>query len=215
MQSVILAAGRGTRLGGPKALLAWPLLPQRWLVPLAIAHLEALASHGPALVVVRAEVGRALGRHAPLAFSSQRRLVISDAADALGPAGSIAAAMPALDLSETRRVLIMPVDVPPVSGALVRALAAALDEGARAARPVHAGRGGHPVVVSAPLLAPYLEPEPPPLRELLRSLGAARADVVVDDPQVTMDIDTPDDLARWSREYGAGAIEAPAFFTLD
>lgn len=216
MQCFVLAAGEGTRLGGPKALLAWPLLPQRWLVPLAVAHLEAL--DGRVTVVVREAVAKALRRHAPLSFSAERRLVVSTAPDHLGPAGSIAAAVAGLsdeDLAPGERVMIVPVDTPPVSARVRRALVEAMDApGARAARPVHGERGGHPVIVEASLLARYRDPSPPPLRDILRRLGPARIDVEVDDPQVVMDIDTPDDLARWSRAFGAGGVEDPQFFSL-
>jgi molybdenum cofactor cytidylyltransferase len=215
MYCVILAAGEGRRLGGPKALLAWPLMPQRWLVPLAVAHVEA--HEGRVLVVVREPVARALRHHAPLSFSAAKRLVISEAPDALGPAGSLAAAVASLsdaDLSPGERVLVTPVDTPPASVRVVSALFDAMARpGVRAARPVYDGRGGHPVVVEASLLRRYRQPDPPPLRDLLRALGPGRVDVEVDDPQVVLDIDTPADLARWARDHGAGAVEDPAFFS--
>jgi molybdenum cofactor cytidylyltransferase len=214
IHSVILAAGSGSRLGGPKALLAWRLMPKGSVVPLAAAHLEARAPEGPVLVVVREAVAHALRRHAPHAFSSACRLLVSHAPDGLGMAGSITAAMSALSGAE--RVLLTPVDVPPASTDTVRALAAALDRpGVRAARPVHGGRGGHPVLVEGSVLDAYRAAHPPPLREVLCALGAGWADVAVEDPKVLVDLDTAADFARWSREHGGGAAPEPAFFSLE
>jgi molybdenum cofactor cytidylyltransferase len=203
---VVLAAGEGRRLGGPKALLTWPLLPQRWLVPLAVAHVESRPECGRILCVTRPEVAAVLRRHAPTTWSARVRLVEATPPD---PAGSLAAAALLVD---DEVVLVTPVDVPPASAAVVAALVDALaDPAVLAARPLHAGRRGHPVALRGAPLARYRDPEPPPLRDFLRGLGAAVADVPVDDPQILVDIDSADDLAAWSARYAGGAIE-PVFF---
>jgi len=71
--------------------------------------------------------------------------------------------------------------------------------GLSAVRPRHGERRGHPVAVRSWLLARYLAPEPPPLRELLSELGEAVEDVAVAEP-VWVDLNTPDDVVA----HGAG-----------
>lgn len=195
--TVILAAGAGKRLGGPKALLAWPAAkgPDR---PLAIAHAEErLAAESARVLVVTRKpvVGSLLGYVRP-----GLDLLASDAADDLGPAGSLAFALPRL--GDVDIVVVTPVDTPPAKADTVARLLAALAEGAPggegaaflAARPISHGRAGHPVAIRPAALARYAEPSPPPLRDLLHALGAACAAVDVSDPTVLIDLDTPADV---------------------
>jgi molybdenum cofactor cytidylyltransferase len=175
--TVVLAAGRGERLGGPKALLLWP--GER---PLALEHVLARSECERVLVVVREAVARVLRLPPP------GELVVSHEEDDLGPAGSLAAA--AACVAEDAVVLVTPVDCPPVSTAVTRRLLEALGV---AARPVYRGRRGHPVAIAGSVLARYRR-EAVPLREVLASLGDAVIDVEVDDPGVLADLDSPGDL---------------------
>jgi len=90
---------------------------------------------------------------------------------------------------------LWPVDHPEVEVATLRALVAAL--GAHdAARPIHAGRGGHPPLVARALWARLAA-----CGELAGGaravLGAAEVvDVEVADAGVVRDVDTLEDLAR-------------------
>lgn len=209
--TIVLAAGRGERLGGPKALLAWLLAPHRWLMPLAAAHVEARSESDRVIVVTRADIAERLRRHARMSFAATARgeLCISTADDALGPAGSLAA-VAALELPSDARLVITPVDCPPAQFSTVARLLDALAHGL-AAKPRHRGKGGHPIAMRASLLSRYAEPEPPPLRELLASLGDDLVDVALDDASILVDIDDPEALAAYGRRYAGGADE-PAFF---
>ena len=197
--TVVLAAGVGKRLGGPKALLAWPVGspgaprpaagPDR---PLAIAHAEErlAAESSRVLVVTRPPVVKVLLGHVRPGID----LLSSDAADDLGPAGSLAFALPRL--GEVDVVIVTPVDTPPARAATVARLLAALaaDPALLAARPVCHGRAGHPVALRLAALHRYAEPQPPPLRDHLHALGAACAAVDVADPTVLIDLNTPADV---------------------
>ncbi|XYH94417.1 NTP transferase domain-containing protein [Sorangium sp. So ce1128] len=197
--TIVLAAGAGKRLGGPKALLAWPAAmkggPER---PLAIAHAEArlAAESARVLVVVRSSVFHALLAHVRPGVD----LVSWTAPDDLGPAGSLAVAAPRI--GDADAVVVTPVDVPPASAATVARLLARLDASASSAapplavRPRHLGRGGHPVVLRAEALQRYLEADPPPLRDHLRALGDRCVDEEVDDPGVLHDLNVPVDVIR-------------------
>ncbi|WP_437630909.1 nucleotidyltransferase family protein [Sorangium sp. So ce854] len=202
--TIVLAAGAGKRLGGPKALLAWPAATKGGAErPLAIAHAEArlAAESARVLVVVRGSVFHALLAHVRPGID----LVSWTAPDDLGPAGSLAVAAPRI--GDADAVIVTPVDVPPASAVTVARLLARLDAGASGApapaaapplavRPRHNGRGGHPVVLRAEALQRYLEADPPPLRDHLRALGERCVDEEVDDPGVLHDLNVPVDVLR-------------------
>ena len=199
--TVVLAAGRGERIGGPKALLAWPARPGSAAgpdVPLAIAHAEArlAAESDRVLIVTRKAMVNALIMYVRPGID----LLSSDAADELGPAGSLAFAVSRM--GEPEAVLVTPVDTVPARAetvaALLTRLAADGPEGSTvplAVRPRYNRRAGHPVALRPAALTPYRGANPPPLRDHLKTLGPACVDVDVDDPTVLIDIDTAADVA--------------------
>lgn len=194
--TLVLAAGAGRRMGGPKALLLYRE-PSGAELPLALAHARhrIAAESSRVVVVTRAEAAAVLRPHTPRGVL----LAVSEAPDELGPAGSLAAAMPSLGSEPL--VLVTPVDLTPARPALVRLLLDALLGAAApvdAVKPRHGGRGGHPVLVRRSALAPYDRAASvlPPLREVLRSLGSRSLTVEVDDPSVLVDWDTAAELGR-------------------
>jgi CTP:molybdopterin cytidylyltransferase MocA len=213
--TIVLAAGKGERIGGPKALLAWPkpgavpppepsrpaagrpagARPQVEVVPLAIAHAEArlAAESARVLVVVRASMLTSLLGYVKPGID----LLSSTAADDLGPAGSLAFAVSRLPPVST--VIVTPVDTPPARAAVVARLLARLEAGdppPLAVRPRVGGRTGHPVVLRPAALDVYRLASPPPLRDHLRTLGARVVDEDVEDPSVLADLDTSADVVR-------------------
>jgi len=197
--SVILAAGGGKRLGGPKALLLWPIgkspnspRAAKRELPLAIAHAEArLASESErVLIIARGPVIRALLGH----VRPNLDLIVSDADDDLGPAGSISVAVKRL--GDAPLALITPVDTPPARPETTARLLARMKEADAplAVRPRSAGRAGHPVLLRLEALDPYRSPSPPVLRDHLRALGPRCVEVEVEDPAVRIDLNTPADV---------------------
>jgi molybdenum cofactor cytidylyltransferase len=196
--TVVLAAGKGVRLGGPKALLLWPGRPGTKPMPLAVAHAEArlAAESSRVIVVARKPVVQALIPFVRPGLD----LVVSTAPDDLGPAGSIATA--AAKIAPTDRVLVCPVDTLPARAETVERLLSSLGaEGAApiATRPRHGARTGHPVALWGSALERYRQPNPPPLREYLGELGDGCISVEVDDADVLADIDTPVEAMRYLR----------------
>ena len=192
--TVILAAGKGSRIGGPKALLAWPAASgageER---PLAIAHAEERlgAESARALIVTRRSWLPALLRYVRPGID----LLASDADDALGPAGSIACAVPRLG-GDAAAIIMTPVDTVPSRRETIAALLARLDadKALLAVRPSYHGRGGHPVVLRPAGLERYRDPAPPPLRDHLRALGDRCATEEVSDATVLIDLNKPSDV---------------------
>ena len=189
MIALVLAAGQGRRMGGPKALLV-----NENGQPLAWAHaLERYGDCRTTVIVARADVVPVLERCRPAAVHAE--LIASKEADELGPAGSIRAAMQALSLGQDEWVLLSPVDCPPAPQATVEQLVAA-SHGVDAVRPRVEGRGGHPVLLRAAVLAEYRQ-QARPLRDVLRAMSTERIrDVQLPDRSLLNDFDTPTDWGR-------------------
>jgi CTP:molybdopterin cytidylyltransferase MocA len=179
LSGVVLAAGAGERMGGPKAMLVVDG------EALALLHVRRLREAGCARVVLvtRPELAERLRR-------AEHEVAVSTAPD---PAGSLAVGLRALDPSPVALVAITPVDALPARAATIARLAAAVGADVEAATPSHGGRGGHPVLLRAGVLAGFID-APRPLRDVLAALGARRARVEVDDPAVAIDLDSPADV---------------------
>ena len=187
---IVLAAGRGQRMGGPKALL---LLDG---MPLVELHVSRALEAGVEEVVVVASPDVA-----PRLLSLRAGLTVATS-EAPDPFGSLAVGLGRLapEPEDEDVVLVTPVDVLPARVETFAALLGAIEAGAPAAVPVHEGRGGHPVALGRRALAIGGAST---LREVLARAGATR--VAVDDPRVVTDLDTPDDVVALT-----GA--PPAFF---
>lgn len=185
---LVLAAGRGVRAGGPKALAR-----DAAGNALAVLHARSLEDAGCSgvVIVVREDVARVLDAEVP----PRARLVVSTAPDAEGPAGSLRAGYAAIHALGADVVVVSPVDKRVASRALVDVLVGAVEDGHQAARPVHGGRGGHPVALRFEALWPYGADggtPPPPLRDVLHALGRGPGGVC-DVPWIADVLDDLDD----------------------
>ncbi|HNS97812.1 MAG TPA: nucleotidyltransferase family protein [Polyangiaceae bacterium] len=185
---LILASGRGTRMGGPKALLPWTHGDR---IVAAHAHL-AQQLGGQAVVVARASVLRTIRPSLP-----HVRMIPSSAPGCWGPAGSIMAAARAGALAHSPWTLITPVDAVPVEQPTLQRLLDSRSPRAQAVRPRFEGKGGHPVLVRTQIIMNvYLEQGPTPLRDVLRALVVV--DVPMLDPRVIADLNTPEAYRAWT-----------------
>jgi CTP:molybdopterin cytidylyltransferase MocA len=189
--AIVLAAGEGRRMGGPKALL--PIGGETFLARAC----RELAGPGVASVVavlgaeaerVRREAG------APAAAS----VVVNDR----WREGMLTSVWRGLDEAEDRgadAVLLHPVDNPWVEPATLAAVLDALDAGAEIAVPSHGGRRGHPAGFARSV---WPDLRQAPLEGGARTVLAARPARVVHvpaGPDCLVDIDTPEDLERRAR----------------
>lgn len=162
-------------MGGRKARL---IVDGRALVMTHVIRMREAGAR-PVVAVLRPEDERLVEGHARVALSTE--------ADS---AGSLARGVERLDPGDDL-IVITPVDALPASVETIRRLARAVAEGAAAAVPTIAGKGGHPIVVRASVLRGATGR---PLRDVLAALGANRARLEVDDVAVLTDLDAPSDL---------------------
>lgn len=187
---VILAAGAGTRFGGPKATAE--LRPGvRFLDE--VARLAREAGCAPVVAVVPPGVAVPEGVDAVTgspATDMHRSLQLGLARLANAPVDAM---------------LLWPVDHPFASADSARRVIAAAREGKRPiAVPVHDGRRGHPVFFHRDLWRELVTSGAGGARVVVQAHAARVLEVPVDDVGVAHDVDTPDDLRRL-RETAGGA----------
>jgi CTP:molybdopterin cytidylyltransferase MocA len=193
--AIVLAAGEGRRMGGPKALLQ--LRDGTFLE--ATARIFARADVAALIVVLGAEAGRiAATARLPLATT----VVVNDR-HAEGMLTSVWAGLDAAEAAGADAVLLHPVDNPVVSEATVTAVLQGMARGAIIAIPSNAGRRGHPAGF-AHHAWPALRAAP--LDGGARTVLTARPEWIVHVPagaDCLVDIDTPEALEALRRERDA------------
>ncbi|KDP89893.1 hypothetical protein W824_10230 [Clavibacter cf. michiganensis LMG 26808] len=153
MAGVVLAAGAGTRFGGPKALATHPD-GTPWLA----TAIRALADAGcsPVLVVIGARADEAAAVIGTLPETASAVVVRADDwAD--GMSASLRAALRAADALDPPPVAlaVVPVDVPDLDAATVRrVLEAGPTHPATLRQAVFRGRPGHPALIGRDHWAP-------------------------------------------------------------
>jgi molybdenum cofactor cytidylyltransferase len=192
---ILLAAGRSARMGRPKQLLPWHGRPlARYVAEVA------LASRLAGLVVVLGAYAEEVAR-APEDLNGALRQVVC-AEYAHGQAASLRCGLEALPAS-AGAVVVLLVDQPRVTAALINRLIAAFEAAPEAAAvaPRYRGQRGTPVLLAQPLFAEVCALEGDPgARPMLTRYADAIHWLDVDDPAVVEDADTPEDYERLLRE---------------
>jgi molybdenum cofactor cytidylyltransferase len=192
MPALVLAAGRSTRMGRPKALLPVGADGQTFVELLT----STLVAGGIDDVVV--VVGReADAIQARLGLGA--RIVINPDPDR-GQLSSVIVGLDVVDRPGVLAVMVAPVDQPFVSETTVRLLADAWRRNRPPiVRPVRDDRHGHPVIFDREtfdaLRAARLEDG---ARSVVRAHAARAYEVAVDDDGAFADIDTPAEYERWT-----------------
>lgn len=188
---LLLAAGGGSRFGGPKALVRFgdELLVERG------AHVLSEAGCDPVVVVLGAGADD-VRRDARL---SARLVDNPDWPEGIG--SSLRAGLAALDGAADAAVVAL-ADQPHVSAALVGRLVDAWHAGAVAAVAAYDGHGRNPVLLDASIWAAVAERArgDTGARVWLREHPDSVVLVPCEDLGSESDIDTPDDLARLAGE---------------
>ena len=188
---IVLAAGRSRRMGEPKALLA---AGDGTFLQRAV---RALREGGCAyVVVVTARLDDETAREiAEEAAALDAGIAVNPAAES-EQADSLRIGLMSLP-PEAVAAVVAPVDVPDVSGALVRAVIDAFRRaGAPIALPARDGRHGHPVLFARRLFDELAAPGlPQGARTVIHAHAADLAEVPVD--ALPPDLDTPEEYRRW------------------
>lgn len=184
---IVLAAGRSSRMGQPKALLT---LDGRVFLDRAI---EALTGGGCGDVwVVLSDASHAYA--ATRAEDAGARIAwnLEPGAEQIDSLRAALRALPA----DAEAAVVLPVDVPRADPAVVSGLIAAFERtGAPIVVPVRAGRHGHPVLFARRVWPELLEKDLP---EGARTVVHAHRAELVEVPVASLpeDVDTPEDYQR-------------------
>jgi len=188
IHAIILAAGRGARMGGPKALLA--LEGETFLAGVA------RRLRRPGVERVTAVIGHEAERVRREAALPADVVTIMNPHYADGMLTSILAGLEDADAAGADAVLVHPVDHPLVDAETVDAVIAALRHGAIIAVPSHGGRRGHPGGFARPAWATLRAAAPD---EGARGVLARHPEWSVHVPageECVLGVNTPEDYER-------------------
>jgi molybdenum cofactor cytidylyltransferase len=199
--AVILAAGDSTRMGTDKALLPWPPAapgnPPTGQTFLSAA-IQCLLPFNDSVIVV---VGKNEPNVAPAVYSNGASLVRNPATER-GQFSSLQVGLQeVLNLGRDAAMVTL-VDRPPVNASTLQALCEAFmsrPEGIWAAVPEFDRKHGHPFLIAREMIEVFLKAAPTATaRELEHQNQQHISYVRVDDPAVTLNVDTPEDYLALS-----------------
>lgn len=189
---VILAAGKSTRMGRPKATL--PLDATDTFLSRVIRTFQDAAVDD--VVVVLGDEAAAVVESVERSGLSPR-FVVNEQYEA-GQLSSLLAGLRAIDRPGITAMLLTLVDVPLVSAATIRAvLERYRATHAPVVRPVRGALHGHPVLIDRSLFDEIRAADPlRGAKPIVRAHVTAAGDVEIDDEGAFCDIDTPEDYQR-------------------
>jgi CTP:molybdopterin cytidylyltransferase MocA len=185
---IVLAAGEGRRMGGPKAFVR--LGDESFLA--RACRLLADAGIDSVVAVLGAQAARA---QAEAGVPARVRVVVNEAWRD-GMLSSVWLGLDAVETDSPDAVLLLPVDHPFVTTETIRRVRAALESGAPIAVPVHDGRRGHPGGFARALLPELRAASPERGARAVLATQPGRVVHVPGDPGCVEGIDTPEDLER-------------------
>ena len=202
LYAVILAAGESTRMGTDKALLPWPPatpgsppVGQTFLS----AAIQALYPFSEKVIVV---VGKNENNLAPVVYANGASLVRNPEPDR-GQFSSLQVGLQEV-LNEGRdAAMVTLVDRPPARVATLQTLCSTFADAGNdewAVVPEYNGKHGHPFLLAREMIGAFLNAPPSAnARDIEHQNLRHISYVVVDDPLVTMNVDTPQEYAALSQ----------------
>jgi molybdenum cofactor cytidylyltransferase len=186
---IVLAAGRSSRMGAPKAAL--PLPGGDTFLGRITRELTA-GGADPLVLVVS---GRDEPTPTPVRQGRTVQYVINPEPDR-GQTSSLQCGL--ASVRDADAVLVTLVDVPLVTALVVRALIEAwASSGASVVRPTQAGRHGHPIVIAQPVIRELLAADPSAsARSIIRRHAANGMELELADDGPFLDVDTPEEYRR-------------------
>ena len=202
LYAVILAAGESTRMGTDKALLPWPPatpgLPPTGQTFLSAA-IQALYPFSEKVIVV---VGKNEDNLAPVVYANGASLVRNPDPDR-GQFSSLQVGLQEVLNDGRDAAMVTLVDRPPARTATLQTLCSAFADAGNdvwAVVPEYNGKHGHPFLVAREMIGAFLKASPSgTARDIEHQHLRHISYVVVDDPLVTMNVDTPQEYAALSQ----------------
>jgi len=196
--AVILAAGESTRMGTDKALLPWPPTApgsaptgQTFLS----AAIEAFKSFSEMVIIV---AGKNESNIAPIAYANGASVVRNPAPER-GQFSSLQVGLQAVLSYGRDAAMITLVDRPPANALTLKTLNSAFMDAGNdiwAVVPEYNGKHGHPFLVAREMIEAFLKAPSDAIASDIEHQHQQHIQyIVVDDPLVTTNIDTPQDYA--------------------
>jgi len=194
---VILAAGGSTRMGKDKALLAWPPTGAADGGTLLSAAITAFSPLNDLVIVV---AGKNATDITPVVNATGGFLTINPEPER-GQFSSLQCGLQEVLNRGRDAAMITLVDKPPVKAATLEKLRAEFDsalcDGKWAVVPEYGGRHGHPILIGREMIEVFLKaPVTATAREIQHRHQARIHYVPVNDPDTTVNLNTPDDYAN-------------------
>jgi molybdenum cofactor cytidylyltransferase len=197
---LILAAGESSRMGRDKALLPWPPQPTNSTGETFLsAAIRLFFSHVDEVLVVAGKNQAAL---APIIYANGATLIVNPDPER-GQFSSLQVGLQEVLNRGRDAAMVTLVDRPPVRPGTIEKLQTAFD-GATAKRkwaviPEYDGKHGHPILLGREMLTVFLSaPNSSNARDVEHANQSAIEYVPVDDPLVTVNVDTPEQYAALS-----------------
>ena len=190
--AIVLAGGRSSRMGRPKALLPIPTSGDTFFDRVTRTLLEA--GIGDVVVVVGADAAAIrAGARPPVGVR-----IIDNPDHDRGQLTSLLAGLGAVASTNPAAALVTLIDVPLVTAETVRTLIAAQrDRSALIVRPVSRGRHGHPVIFGCELFSELQRADPAQgAKQVVRAHALDMVEVPIDDEGAFTDIDTREEYER-------------------
>jgi molybdenum cofactor cytidylyltransferase len=202
LYAVILAAGESTRMGTDKALLPWP--PATPGSPLSgqtflSAAIKALYPFSEKVIVV---VGKNESNLTPVIYANGASLVRNPDPER-GQFSSLQVGLQEVLNDGRDAAMITLVDRPPANAATLKTLCSIFAEAPNdvwAVVPEYNGKHGHPFLVAREMIGAFLKaPATASARDIEHQNLQHISYVVVDDPRITLNVDTPQEYAALSQ----------------
>jgi molybdenum cofactor cytidylyltransferase len=190
--AIVLAAGKSSRMGRPKAALPLPG-GDTFITRLVRTFKEAGVED--VVIVVGHEADAVLGAFAAADLDAR---FVENPDYEQGQLSSLLAGLKVVDRPGVVAALVTLVDVPLVSAATVRSVVDRYrSTHAPVVRPVRGSEHGHPVLIDRSLFDAIRRADPATgAKTVIRGHVSDAGDVVVDDEGAFADADTPDDYER-------------------
>ncbi|HXY48136.1 MAG TPA: nucleotidyltransferase family protein [Terriglobales bacterium] len=205
MCGVILAAGQSIRMGTDKALLPWPPVPPGEASAGTFLS-EAIRSLTPSTDFVLVVAGRNEAILTPIVYANGAFLVRNPDPDR-GQFSSLQVGLQEVLNRGRDAAMVTLVDRPPVRGATINRLRDAF-EGAItrwkwSVVPEYGGRHGHPIVLAREMIEAFLKaPAMATARDIEHENQEHIEYLPLDDPLVTVNVNTPEEYAALPASIG-------------